>query len=128
MIVTNYKKFEDCMDIVTEHLSKIHVEYVEGEVYLYLEYPYNHKGINITFYDYGNILIEYYSDKTNFVGFNIIIKEKSFHLRYRTDSIDFDDFVDEKDYFQYSTLYPFRKEFYSQIQQFRDLMNTMKLM
>lgn len=128
MIITNYKKFEECMQILTTHLSRIHIEYVEGHVYLYLEHPYNSLGINIAFYDYGHISIEYYGTMTDYYTYNIEIKENSFHLGLRGDSIDINDFDVQQEYFQYSIIYPFSKEFYLEIQEFRKLMDSMNLM
>lgn len=129
MILTNYKKFEECIDILSQNLSEINVEYIEGNVYLYLNYPLNmNLGITIFFYDYGHISIEHYGTMTNYYTYTIEIKETSFHLILRSDCIDFDDFDVQQEYFQYSMIYPFSKEFYLKIQEFRKLMDSLNLM
>lgn len=116
------------MHVLTMHLSMIHIEYIEGNVYLYLEYPHNCLGININFYDYGHISIEYYGSMTDYYTYTIEIKETTFHLGLRGDCLDFDDFDVQQEYFQYSTMYPFSKDFYLSIQEVRNFIASLNLM
>lgn len=129
MIITNYTIFEELMKTFSLVKSHLLMEYMDGHIFLYFD---REKvidcGIDVIHVDYDCVMLEYYGVMTNFRTYKLSVRNDSFHLYFNGDSLDIDDFDVQQEYFQYSTLYPFSKDFYLQIQEFRTLMQSMNLM